>query len=109
METDTKMVLTTCPLFATVNGASLERLIRIAQPKRFRQHEQIFRQGDECPGVYVVGTGLVRIYKISPAGKEHVLHLCPPRGTFAEVAAIGGFDCPAFAGALEDSTCVLLP
>jgi CRP/FNR family transcriptional regulator len=69
----------------------------------------IFNQGDPCPGVFVVGTGLVRVFLVGTSGKEQVLHLVSPGGTFAEVAAVGGFDCPAFADAVEATTCLLLP
>lgn len=98
-----------CPFFVNVKGAALLRLHQMAQIKSWSAGTMIFRQGQECPGVYVVGRGLVRIYKMAPSGKEHVLHLVSPGGTFAEVAAIGGFACPAFAEALEETQCVLLP
>jgi hypothetical protein len=38
-----------------------------------------------------------------------VLHFVDPRLTFAEVTAIGGLACPAFAEATKESACVLLP
>ena len=61
------------------------------------------------PGVYVVGQGLVRVFKTGPGGQEHVLHMVGPGGSFAEVAAIGGFPLPASAEAVKKTTCVLLP
>ncbi len=59
--------------------------------------------------MYIVNTGLVRVYKIAPNGKEHTLHLAAPSQTFAEVAAIAGFPCPAWAQAVEATSALLLP
>ncbi len=102
-------ILRSCRLFATVNEPSFARLVGMARLCRFRKGELIFRENQACPGVYVVGSGLVRVFRIGPNGKEHVLHMVGPGNTFAEVAAIGNFDCPASAQAEVASTCVLLP
>jgi CRP-like cAMP-binding protein len=109
MKADIEAILGGCRFFAKVRGPSLERLLQISVITEFEKNETIFRQGDPCPGVYVVGSGLVRVYKLAPSGKEHVLHLIAPGGTFAEVAAMGQFDCPASAQALQPTRCVLLP
>jgi CRP-like cAMP-binding protein len=96
-------------MFKLVQGPSLARLTEIAEVRRFDRGATIFRQDDPCPGAYIVGSGLVRIFKLAPNGKEHVLHLAGPRATFAEVAALLNTPCPAFAEAVEDTHCVLLP
>ncbi len=102
-------VLSHCPLFGGVKGPHLATLEGMAKWEKVQAGQSVFRQGDPCPGVYIVAEGLVRIYKLSPSGKEHVLHLVSPGQTFAEVAAIGGFNCPANAQAIADSRCLLLP
>jgi CRP/FNR family transcriptional regulator len=60
----------------------------------------IFRQGEPCPGIFVVERGRVRIYLLSPAGKEHVLHMVGPGETFP---------CPATAEAVEATALAFLP
>lgn len=109
MTSNPATILANCRFFGAVTGKSLEKLQTMALVRRFERGTMIFRQGEACPGVFIIGSGLVRVFKIAPSGREHVLHLVAPGGTFAEVAAIGGFDCPAFAEALEETTCVLLP
>jgi CRP/FNR family transcriptional regulator len=109
MISSAEQILSDCHFFAGVKGEQRRRLVEMAVLREYGKSTMIFREGDPCPGVFIVGSGLVRVFKMSPAGKEHVLHLVGPGSTFAEVAAIGAFDCPAFAQALEDSRCVLLP
>jgi CRP/FNR family transcriptional regulator len=105
----TPEVLAGCQLFAHVHESRRAKLAEFSQLRKFRKGQAIFRQGDPCPGVYIVGQGTVRLFKIGASGKEHVLHIVGPMSTFAEVAAIGGFDCPAHAEAVTPATCVLLP
>lgn len=109
MQDDAGMILAHSSFLRDVQPAALTRLRQMATLKSWPSHTMIFRQGQPCPGVFLVGTGLVRIFKTAPNGKEHVLHLVAPGGSFAEVAALGNFPCPAFAEALEDTRCVLLP
>jgi CRP/FNR family transcriptional regulator, dissimilatory nitrate respiration regulator len=109
LSAEARNILTSCRFFSQVRGDSLDRLISMARVKRYSRGTVVFRQGEPCPGVFILGTGLVRIFKTAPSGKEHVLHFVEPGHTFAEVAAIGGFPCPAYAEAIQDSTCVLLP
>ncbi len=109
MPSDIAEVLASCAFFSQVESASRTRLTRMAVRREFQKGEVIFREGEIAPGVFIVRSGLVRVYKLAPSGKEHVLHLAGPGMTFAEVAVLGGFPCPAYAEALEATACVLLP
>ena len=109
MEREPLETLQACGLFADVGSAERKELAAMSVWREYRKGDVIFNQGEEPPGIFVVASGMVRIYKIAPNGKEHVLHLAVAGETFAEVAVIGGFPCPAFAEATEPSCCLLLP
>ena len=109
MPLDNADMLAACAFFSQVDGASRKRLVRMAVRREYEKGKTIFQEGDPAPGVFVVGSGLVRVFKLAPSGKEHVLHLAGPGMTFAEVAVLGAFPCPAFAEALEETACLLLP
>ncbi|MCP5420373.1 MAG: Crp/Fnr family transcriptional regulator [Gammaproteobacteria bacterium] len=102
-------ILQDCKLFSHVTEPSRSHLLEMAVIQRFPAGALIFRQGEPCPGLFLVGSGLVRIYVLSAAGKQQILHQVTPGGTFAEVATIGQFNCPAFAEAMLDTHCLLLP
>ena len=109
MPTNIVDILHHCELFSEVATSSFRRLVTIGRLCHFRKGQLIFRENDPCPGVFVVGTGQVRVFKTGSGGREHILHIIEPGGTFAEVAAIGGFSLPASAEAIKKTTCVLLP
>ena len=96
-------------LFNNLSAASLRKIGAIANKVRFAKGTTILRPGGETPGIYIVGAGRVRVFKISESGKEHVLHVAHPGMTFGEVAAIGGFPSPAYAQALDETTAALIP
>ncbi|GAB4136468.1 Crp/Fnr family transcriptional regulator [Thermopirellula anaerolimosa] len=102
-------ILQDCPFFSRLDEQRFARLFAMSRLVKFRKGQLIFRQGQACPGIYIVGTGLVRIFQRGPQGREQVLHIVGPGGTFAEVAAIGGFDCPANAEAVTAAVCALVP
>lgn len=109
MATTIRDVLMRCGLFRRLTAQSLDRVAEIAVRRGYDKSARIFSQGDEPPGLFVVEDGAVRVFKASPSGREHVLHIAEPGNTFAEAAVMGGFPCPAHAEATVATTCVLLP
>ncbi len=106
---DKATILAECSLFHGVSPEHRRRLVEMARKVAMSAGTLVFKQDDPCPGIYCVGSGVVRIYRVGAGGKEHTLHLAGPRQTFAEVAVIGEFPCPAYAEVTEDAQCVLLP
>jgi CRP/FNR family transcriptional regulator len=106
---DKSALISSCSLFHGVSPAHRHRLVDMARRVTYPAGKLIFRQDDPCPGIYCVGSGVVRIYRIGAGGKEHTLHMAGPGQTFAEVAVIGGFPCPAYAEVAQAAQCALLP
>ena len=102
-------VIASCKIFGAVAPARQSELAKVGRIVRFGRGQSIFRQDDPVPGMYIVITGLARVFKIAMSGKEHTLHLAGPGQTFAEVAAIAAFPCPACAEAVDETEALLLP
>jgi CRP-like cAMP-binding protein len=91
------------PLFEGLPSEQLEDLEMIMTDQVFRKGEIIFSEGDEADGFYVAITGRVKIYKLSPDGKEQILHFIGPGEPFGEVPVFTGQRFPAHAEAMEES------
>jgi CRP/FNR family transcriptional regulator len=92
------------PYFAGLPDNLLAELARVAVERRYSRGEIIFLEGEPCSGLYVVARGEVKIFKVSPQGREQILHQIGPGGTFNDVAALDGEPNPASAAAIADTT-----
>jgi len=99
----------TIPLFSGLAEDQVQELATIVVEKPYRRGQTIFREGDEGKGFYVVGSGRIKIYKLSTDGKEQILHIFGPGEPFAEVPVFAGQCYPANAEALEDSRLLFFP
>jgi CRP-like cAMP-binding protein len=91
------------PLFKGLPPSQIEDLAMIVTDQVFRKGETIFSEGEDGNGFYVVITGWVKIFKLSPEGKEQILHFFGPGEPFGEVPVFAGQHFPASAEALEES------
>lgn len=98
-----------CHLFSGVTDADLNLLATVCRLREHRRGEILFEQGEQAVGFYVVVSGKVKIYKLSPEGKERILHIVLPGNTFAEAAIFADGCYPAFAEPLEKSTLMFFP
>lgn len=101
--------LKSLPYFTTLRPSQLDDIARAADESSFARGEVIILEGEPCRGLYVVRSGLVRIFKSSAKGREQVLFLAGPGDTFNDVSVFDGGPNPANASALEATTVYIIP
>lgn len=105
----TKAVIENMDLFKGLSEDGVDKLDRVAVPMKVGKGQAIFEEGQPAKGFYAIGSGRVKIYKSSPAGREQILHLMGAGEVFAEVALFAGREYPASAMAMEDSELLFFP
>jgi CRP-like cAMP-binding protein len=96
-------VLRKTPLFASLTGEETQALRRRVSSKHYDRGELLFSEGDACGGLFIVGKGKIRIFKLSPSGREQTLAMEGPGSSFAELPVFDGGNYPASAAASEDA------
>ena len=110
METATETAaLRQVALFGPLDGMALEALARHLRRHTYAPGEMLFREGEPCAGVFVLTAGTVRIYKMSPGGRELTLHREQAPATIAEVPLVDGGPYPASVQAVSPAETLFLP
>ncbi len=102
-------VLSRPPLFRGLPDDDLAALRSIGLPRSFAKGEILFREGDPSRGFFLVIRGAVKLYKLSLAGKEQILHVHRSGEPFAEATLGEGARYPASAAATAATFVLLFP
>ncbi|MFH2067580.1 MAG: Crp/Fnr family transcriptional regulator [Pseudomonadota bacterium] len=105
----TRRAIAESSLFAGIPEDQLESVQNIVIEKEYAKGEAIFSEGEEGTGFYVVAKGMVKIFKVSLEGKEHILHIFGPYEVFGEVPVFMGKNYPASAEAIQKSLLLFFP
>jgi len=95
-------------LYAWLTPEERGQLASFASPHRFSAGETLFYEGDQCPGLWVIGSGTVKITKTSAAGREIMLAVESAPSSVAEVPLFDGGGYPANVTAIRDTLAFLL-
>jgi len=96
-------------LFSGLEPEYLEQIAEIAHRKSFAKGETLFAEGDAAVGFYLLAKGGIKLCKISPDGREKVLHFVHPGETFAEAAFFGDGKYPAEARGVDAGEVLFFP
>ena len=95
-------------LFRDLTEADLSALDRISYMKDYNRREQVYGQTDRGDVVYLLKEGRVKVFKLSPDGKELTLAILEPGEIFGEMALIDEGPRDTIAETLDDSLlCVI--
>jgi len=86
-----------------VHDREIAEIQDISASKRYPKGTLIFSEDEQALGFFVLISGKVKVYKLSPEGKEQILHIISPGETFAEAALFAGSTYPAFAESLAET------
>ena len=70
-------------LFSGLDAPAREAVARLAIERKVPAGRVLFRDGQQADGFYVVLDGKVKVYKLSPDGRQQILHVFGPGQAFA--------------------------
>lgn len=79
-----RQVLQRHMLFSRLTDAQLTRIARTAVRVCLEENENLFEQGTEAGRFYLVISGQVKLFRLSPAGDEKIIEIITDGHTFAE-------------------------
>lgn len=97
------------PVFAGAAEEQLDALAGRAVLRRFLPGEVIFTEGEPSAGLWILGSGRVKAYKLSPDGDEYVLRIFGPGDTFNDLAALDGAPNAVSTSAITSATAWVIP
>ncbi|HEY6896065.1 MAG TPA: bacteriohemerythrin [Rhodocyclaceae bacterium] len=91
------------PLFQDLTAEQKNLIENLCSEKRLLKDELLFLKGDKPGGLFVVGSGQIKLALPSPQGTEKVLGIFGPGQSFGEAEVLAGQPYPFLAQALSDS------
>lgn len=76
--------LSECVLLSELTEEQLDRVRRHSHVIDMLEGESLFFQGDDAVSFYLVLSGRIKLYRVSPDGKEKVVEILEQGATFAE-------------------------
>jgi CRP-like cAMP-binding protein len=105
---DYAALLQNTPLFGALPPDPLQRLAEMAIPRSYGRGEIIFHEDDSGDALFVVVTGLVKVYRTSSEGEEMLLVTLGPAAVFGELPMVDGGTRSASAAAVEPTTVLIV-
>ncbi len=87
--------------FNDLDDALLRKIAEDMQLREFERGEALFWERDECAGLHVIQKGCVKLYRLSPQGRQYIVRILQEGETCNEVPTFDGGVNPVNGEALE--------
>jgi CRP-like cAMP-binding protein len=101
-------VLRSSAIFRRLSAEDRARVAEVARVVTYARGAVIFAEEEPSTDFFVVISGRVKVYKMTPAGKDVILEIFGAGDPLGAVAVYEGRPFPASAMALEPVTCVVI-
>lgn len=95
--------------FKGLSDEELESIRQIATERTYQRNQMVFSDGEEGSGFFLILAGKVKVFKMSPEGKEQILHILGTGEPVGQVAVFAGTSFPANAQTISDSRLLFFP
>ena len=96
-------LLRSSPYFAGLETCALKRIGRLMVERRVEKDEIIWLEQDHARMIYIVASGLIKLFKMSAEGKEQILRLVRPGDCFGHAGIFNGGSNPENAQAVAQT------
>ncbi len=93
--------------FAGIEQDRLAGFVSVFNTKTYLKGQTIVSEGDSEPILHFVNSGVVKLFKMSPEGKEQIIEIIRPGESFNDITVFGGGPAPYSAQALGITTDIL--
>jgi len=90
--------------FHGLSEDSLKQLADHMTLRKYERGEALFWEGDPCSGLHIVEKGSIKLFRVSPQGRQYIVRVMQEGDTCNEVPAFDGGTNPVNVEALEDTT-----
>lgn len=108
-ERQIQLALQMSNIFSGVSGEDLREIAAICALRRLGKGEILFHEGAPYLGFYIVRTGVLKIFRSNPSGKEQVLRMVGAGDSFAEAPMGDKRAFPASVQAEKPTEVILVP
>lgn len=101
-------VLDTIPIFSSLSGAELTTLESYSVTRIYPKHVVAVNQGDATDSLYIIMSGMVKVFLSDAYGKEIIINTQGPGEYFGELALTDGAEHSASIMTMQKSTfCII--